>query len=188
MKHHDARRNSGGLGIFVRNNIVKCVQLLRHPRDVIALLRLDKDYFRLATDLFIANLYLVPIGSTHLTDDPFNFVNDDLAQLPYYCQILVCDDWNATTGIRVGYNVDGMRGSNDDFSLLLPDNDITHTFKDAMVGKLHSRQMLTRYSADAIVNAHGKPLLGFFLISIAFRLGLVEWLYYQQSYCLPETR
>ena len=52
-----------------------------------------------------------------------------------------------------------MRGSNGDLSLLLPDNDIIHTFKDAMIGKLHSRQMLTRYSQDGVVNAHGKRLL-----------------------------
>ena len=61
--------------------------------------------------------------------------------------------------IFIDYNVDDIRGSNGDLSLLLPDNDITHTFKDAMIGKLYSRHMLTRYSQDGVVNAHGKRLL-----------------------------
>ena len=110
MKHCDARRISGGLGIFIRNAIAKGVQLLKHTRDIIAWLRLDKGYFGLDTDLYIANLYIVPIGSTHLTDDPFAIVNDDLTQLPDCCQILIWGDCNARTGIRADYNVDDTWG------------------------------------------------------------------------------
>ena len=160
MKHCDARRNSGGLGIFTWNDIAEGVQLLKHTKDIIAWLRLDKGYFGLDTDLYIANLYIVPIGSTHLTDDPFAIVNDDLTQLPDCCQILICGDCNARTGIRADYNVDDTWGSNGDLSSLLPDNDITYSHRDVAIGKFHSRKMLTRYSQYGVVNTHGKRLLG----------------------------
>ena len=45
--HQNAKRSSSGLGIFVRNDIARGVTFLKHNKDIITLIKLDKDYFRL---------------------------------------------------------------------------------------------------------------------------------------------
>ena len=45
FKHHNARRCSGGLGILIKNHIIKGVKILKFTKDVIAWIKLDKNFF-----------------------------------------------------------------------------------------------------------------------------------------------
>ena len=54
--------------------------------------KLEKQFFGLNDDVYIAIVYFVPEGSTNETDDPFRILQDDIAQLPDRCQFLICGD------------------------------------------------------------------------------------------------
>ena len=43
--HHNARRNSGGIGIFIRNDIVDGVETRKNMDDVIVCIKLKRELF-----------------------------------------------------------------------------------------------------------------------------------------------
>ena len=93
IMHQNAKRSSGGLGIFVRKNIAQGVTVLKHTKGITAWIKLDKDFFGLTTDThmytytcirytYVGSVYCVAAGSTHLIDDPFDILLQDISQLP----------------------------------------------------------------------------------------------------------
>ena len=68
-KHHAAKRESGGLGVFIRNEIQHGVSMWTHTGDVIAWLILKKSFFGFESEIYLANIYIVPEGSTYIRYD-----------------------------------------------------------------------------------------------------------------------
>ena len=135
---------------------------LKHTKDITAWIKLDKDFFGLTTDTYVGNVYCVPAGSTHLIDDPFDILLQDISQLPESCQILICGDYNARTGACVDYIAHDTNGSNGDLDQLLPSNSVDYnaSVRDNMIAKLHLLKMLNRFSQDkSLVNIHGRRLI-----------------------------
>lgn len=162
FKHHNARRCSGGLGIFIRDNITKGIKIIKFTKDMIAWIRLEKQFFDLEYDIYIAIVYFMPEGSTNLTDDPFTILLEDITELPDPCQILACGDYNARTNVLADYDADDMYGSSGGLDDVLPGPHIdpTANVNESMIKMLHCKGKLTRYSRDtADVNNYGKKLL-----------------------------
>ena len=162
LRNQKAKRGSGGLGIFVWNDIANVVTCVKYTKDIIAWIKLDKDYFGLETETYIANIYCVPAGSTYPIDDPFDILLHDLSQLPGPWQILVCGDYNTRTGTVNDYMIHDISGSNGDLERLLLPNDIGRTAnaKDETIIGMHSLNLLNRYSEDkSPINSHGKRLI-----------------------------
>ena len=65
-KHPDAKRMSGGLGIFIRRELKDGVDIWSYTDDVIAWVILKKDFFGIQSDIYVANVYIVPEGSTYI--------------------------------------------------------------------------------------------------------------------------
>ena len=72
--HHNARRNSGGIGIFIRKEIVDGIEVKKHLDDVIVWIRLKRDFFGFSNDIYIAIAYTVPEYFTHTRHDPFGLL------------------------------------------------------------------------------------------------------------------
>ena len=99
-KHRYAKHNSGGLGVFIRNNIAKGVQVSKIiNNDCIMWIMLRKDFFNLCHDVYIGNIYLVPEGSAYLRGDEFHILESEIAKIPEDAEILICVHLNAHTNI-----------------------------------------------------------------------------------------
>ena len=96
-KHHAAKRNSGGLGLFIRNELQNGVTIWTNTDDVTAWIILKKSFFGFE-NIYLANVYLAPEGSTYLKYNEFSLLYDQILKVPDGCGILLCGDYNARTG------------------------------------------------------------------------------------------
>ena len=143
FKHHNALRNSGGIGIFVRKSdgivIGKCSE------DMIAWIMLKKQYFGLERDIYIANVYIVPETSAYLCHDAFGILQWDITSRPLESDVILCGDYNAHTNVAVDFVIDELEGSNGDLDSLIP-NDSKESLE--IIFDMYSKKQLGRYSAD----------------------------------------
>ena len=173
-KNKFAKRNSGGLGVFIRNSIKNGVSFIRNNQDLICWFKLSKVFFTLENDVYLANIYVVPHGSVYERYDAFDEIQNDISGLPADCHVLLCGDFNARTNTAADYCLDVIEGSVGALSEVLPPdyhhaNDGTHV--------LRKNNILQRYSHDkASVNKNGQNLLNMCISSNLFiangRLGL----------------
>ena len=66
----------------------------KHFEDIIAWLKLKKDFSGIERDSNISNVYFVPEGSAHV---PFIVLYNDVSSLPDDCEELCCGGYNART-------------------------------------------------------------------------------------------
>ena len=64
--HRSARRDSGGLIIYIRSCYFKGVEQLCKDADDIIVLRFDKDFFGFDSDLFLMYCYVLPDNSARI--------------------------------------------------------------------------------------------------------------------------
>ena len=156
-KHQAAKRNSGGLGIFVRNSIQEGVEILNGNNDVIAWLRLHAPFFGTGNDIYVANVYIVPDGSVYHDDEIFYLLHDQLSKIPASAEVALCGDYNARTGVIPDFNMDAWNGSNGEMNRLMPD-DLDRNLN--VIEYLYENGILIRHSKDeSTVNKHGLKLL-----------------------------
>ena len=155
-KHPASKRMSGGLGFFIRRELKDGVDIWSYTDDVIAWVILKKDFFGFQSDVYVANVYIVPEGSTYLMHDGYNVLYDHVVKVPNNCEILLCGDYNARTGILPDFDTHFM-GSNGDLDQLLPYDCLeSYPLREQMQGSGVSN----RFSRDkATVNNHGLRLI-----------------------------
>ena len=155
-KHLKSKRESGGLGIFIHHGIQEGILKWSHTDDIIAWIILKKSFFGLENDIYLANIYIVPEGSTYLKHDEFNLLYQQILKVPDESEIALCGDYNARTGILpdIDFHADG---SNAGLNELLPHDDLG--IYD-LINEMRHRDVLTRSSRDkSAVNKHGIQLL-----------------------------
>ena len=76
-KHGKARRFSGGISIYVRDEIKKGTSKLPHSNTDIVWIKLDKAFFNLRKDVFLGIIYFSPENSSGHNQD----LNDVYAKL-----------------------------------------------------------------------------------------------------------
>ena len=64
-KHANAKRNSGGIGIFIRRELKEGIEIKKCINDVVVWVKLNGKFFGTIRDIYIAIAYIVPEGSTH---------------------------------------------------------------------------------------------------------------------------
>ena len=115
---------SGGSGIFIRRELKDGVDIWSYTDDVIAWVILKKDFFGIQSDIYVANVYTVPEGSTYIRHDEYNVIYDHVVNIPSDSEILLCGDFNARTGTTPDFDTYFIR-SNGDLDRLLP-YDVTY--------------------------------------------------------------
>lgn len=143
-KHPNARRASGGIGIFISNTLKNGVKITQ-SHEAIIWIQLDKLFFKLQTHVYIACTYIPPEGSTYCPSGCiFDILVEQIASHKN-CPIFLCGDLNARTGCM---------------------NDFDHNSEDMLPGCSHwsiandyINPLGTRVSKDKVVNSHGKKLL-----------------------------
>ena len=147
-RHVNARRGSGGLYIFIRESILKGIEILHNIDDIVALLRLDAKFFGMKNDVYLFNCYIVPETSEY-HDAPFSILNDELSKIPDSAEKLICMDGNAITSIEPDIDIEP-EGSDGDLAPLLSENSNIQI----------NPSLIPRYSQDnRPLNENGRELL-----------------------------
>ena len=149
-RHCNAKRNSGGLGVFVRDNIKNHVQFVKNHEDIITWFKLRKEYFKLPKDIYIGNVYIVPEGSSYLNADVFHLIKQDIAIFSNDAHVLICGDYNARTGVTSDTPTNTVYGNDNGLNQIVPNVCLSD----------HDKNIPDRYSMDnACKNSHGMKLL-----------------------------
>jgi len=62
-QHRRAKRSSGGIVIYIRNEISKGVKVVLNQIDCLIWLKVDKNYFNIEQDLYLGCVYIAPESS-----------------------------------------------------------------------------------------------------------------------------
>ena len=156
-RHALARRNSGGIGVYINDSITEGVDLLNNYKDIIVWIRLRKDAFVFPADIYIGIVYFSPEGSTCIDDDLFMLLQTDIANVPAGSEILICGDFNARTNILADFTDNSVPGNDGDLLDLLPPGEQNNAWvKDILVDK----GALVRYNMDkSRANSYGLQLI-----------------------------
>ena len=96
-KHPDALRYSGGIGIFIRNDVKGGITIHKSYRDNIVWLKLCKIGLGLERDVYLCSIYFPPANSTWVEDDLFITLYDHISSIKESDGILIIGDTNART-------------------------------------------------------------------------------------------
>ncbi len=153
--HCNARRQSGGLAIFINTAIIKGIKCESKYEGVVWV-TLKSDYFKLNGDVYIGCLYFPPEDSTYTPDmsqgrDYFQILHEEYARYMHLGDIYLCGDINARTGIRP------------DFEQAISGNDREEVLEHNVTASVDQPAgiFLERYSQDKNINSYGRKLLEF---------------------------
>ena len=118
-RNHKAKRNSGGLDIFVSNDVRHGVIIRKHHGDLIAWTVLDSTALGLMNDIHVANVYVPLEDSVHLPINAFETIQNDIFTIPENCETIICGDINAHTCTEPDYPL-SIHGSGGELDNLLP--------------------------------------------------------------------
>ena len=95
--HERALRGSGGISIFIKENLQKFVTVIKHHDDFMVWLKVDKILCNTEKHVAICYVYFAPEGSTYncTKDDYFVTLEDDIAHFKDEYMLLICGDMNA---------------------------------------------------------------------------------------------
>ncbi|MES9885080.1 MAG: endonuclease/exonuclease/phosphatase family protein, partial [Sedimenticola sp.] len=144
FKHKKAKRNSGGIVVYIKD-CVKCgVTVVRSHHDTIVWLKLAKTFFSFARDMYVCGSYIWGDDSPanrYVDADLFQLLQDDINYFQELGRIFVTGDFNGRVGHRLDYIAHDALNSATDNVLYIPD------------------VPLDRVSQDSVTNAHGNSLL-----------------------------
>ena len=159
-RHKNAKRNSGGMCVFIKSSIRKGVSINKQGEEILFWLILDKHFFGLKHNLYIGNIYLVPETSTHYRSDAFDVIEQHINDIDMSNDIIITGDLNAHTQIELDYVIEPpgkdcvqQDGTYDYIENFNYENISTIT-------SLYEKGYLGRYSCDILpTNNNGKLLL-----------------------------
>ena len=105
-KHKNARRHSGGISVYVKPNIHKGVYTLKNEHTDIQWVRLDKHFFKLQKDIYLATVYISPQKSPGDVPDLESIYAALLDNIQNFCRlgdIFIHGDFNAYTNTNSDY-------------------------------------------------------------------------------------
>ena len=149
LKCSNAKRDSGGIIIYVSDKMANSVSLIKKVSDCLLWLRISGNMFDLEDDVYLGLCYNAPEGSGRVIYDERNIFDTILQDIVSFenltegkCNIFVCGDLNARTGTKSDY----VENETAQILDLLPDDYILD-------------QPLPRYSEDSVCNEYGNCLL-----------------------------
>ena len=80
--HPKCKRDSGGLGIFIKSSLKHGIKTWRNTDDVVAWFVIDKSLTGLEHDTYIACVYIVPEYSTYQNHNEYEILLDDISRIP----------------------------------------------------------------------------------------------------------
>ena len=105
-KASKARRFSGGISIYIKNDLRKGVSKLAPGHNDIVWVKLDKNFFHLKKDVFLAIIYFSPENSTGAKEELKDLYSKLLSDIELYSSqgdIIIQGDFNAYTNTSADF-------------------------------------------------------------------------------------
>ena len=153
--HARAKRPSGGISILMRHHLRnsnrgKGIQIVKE-HDCFVWLKIDKLCLNMNKNIFICATYIPPKDSTYWdtrpNSDPYNMLEQDIAQYQQEGDILFLGDFNARTGTKEDYVSDLLQEETELF---------TRNNENSVLEKLKRKN---RNNCDQKINVYGNKLL-----------------------------
>ena len=106
LQHRRAKRSSGGIVIYIKDNIRKGVTLVKNDIDCIVWLKLDKMFFNIESDVYLCVVYIAPENSpvhSLYTYDIFQTIELDINFYQTKGKVFLTGDTNSRTGNKADY-------------------------------------------------------------------------------------
>ena len=147
-KKRNAKRDSGGIALYVKSSLERHCVLVKKENDDIIWLKIDKSVLNLTYDLYLCLCYVIPTGSSReaLTEiSVLERISDYIVEISNSTEncyhVLICGDMNSRTGTENDFvTLDNL--NND----MLPEDYVTDDF-------------MARFSEDKSINSNGRKLL-----------------------------
>ena len=97
-KHKKARRCSGRIAVYIKNDLCKGVSKLAYSHSDIVWIKIDKTFFHLKKDIFLTDVYFSPEISSGASDNINDLYSKLLNNIEFYSQlgeVVVQGDFNA---------------------------------------------------------------------------------------------
>lgn len=147
-KRKNAKRNSGGIIVYIRKEVFKGIEYLKNATisENRLWMKLDKDFFEFSHNIYICATYIPPNFSKHYDND-FMSLGEEISSFSDKGKIILIGDMNARIGNKLDYIENDTPEINnfDGVDLLPPDYEIDIP--------------LRRVSQDKVINNHGNNLL-----------------------------
>jgi hypothetical protein len=101
IKHKKPRRCSGGIAVYIKNDLSKGVSKLAYSHSDIVWIKIDKTFFHLKKDIFLAVMYFSLENSSGASDNINDLYSKLLNNIEFYSQlgeVVVQCDFNAYAG------------------------------------------------------------------------------------------
>ena len=147
LQKTSARRSSGGVIAYIKNDILRGVSSLQGCTEEAVWLKFHKDFLKISNDITICLCYIAPMNSSSRvqTDtDSFDNIILDIARLKALhpnAVFMVCGDMNGRTGVSPDYVI-----NDNSHYLPLPDDYIEDS-------------EILRANEDHMVNTQGRSVL-----------------------------
>ena len=100
-KSKKAWRPSGGISIFIRNNIKEGIQIIETNSKFSQWCKMKKDFFNLEKDIYICTTYIPPKNSSfynnNIDSNPYEDISKEIQQYSIMGHIILQGDFNART-------------------------------------------------------------------------------------------
>ena len=156
-RRRNAKRDSGGLCIFIKKEIRKGISVIDWEifEDGV-ILKLDKSFFGFEQDMFLLCIYILPENSSRnsiITDvDSYEKLIDKISELSSLGEIVIMGDLNSRTSNLLDFNIDNI---NDDC-----EDDVNKDSSELVKADIINNNMsIYRTNLDTGVNNNGKTLL-----------------------------
>ena len=144
FQHKKARRNSGGIAIYIKEELADGIKIVKNHFDTIIWLKLDHLFFNISEDFYICATYVwgheSPVYNT-FNVDLFEILENDITYFSEFGKIFVVGDLNSRVGNKFDYIVHDIINTVYDDADYCPDN------------------TSVRASVDSSINSHGVKLL-----------------------------
>lgn len=103
VKNTNSKRSSGGIMIYIRNNLVTDDIICMQDSDDLLWIRINKNQLGISDDLFIGLCYIVPESSARYNlyeTNPFDRILDSIVKIKSVSnssQLILCGDFNSRT-------------------------------------------------------------------------------------------
>ena len=98
----NARRNSGGIVVYIKSEISKGTEFLHSEHEDLIWIKLKKDFFNMTNDLYIGVVYIVPSNSSSLNTktDAYDILEKEMSYYASPGDIILGGDFNSRLGYR----------------------------------------------------------------------------------------
>ena len=108
FQHEKSRRNSGGIVVYIKEELLNGIAIVKNHYDTIIWVKQDHTFFNISDDFYICGTYIWGIDSpvyNTLNVDLFEILENDITYFSEFGKVFVTGDLNSIVGNKCDYIV-----------------------------------------------------------------------------------